>query len=219
MTLYKGSQKIQDTGSYGVYKGSQAIRKIYKGSELVYLYSPFEPEEVLISESSGITKTISLPQGKYYVEIVGGGGRGSYGQAGYWQERYGGGSGSRWSATVTVTKDNHTIKMECGGGVGSPSKLTIDDTLVATAGGGGTPTAGSVTVGSTTITNIAFSDITSLSGNQGGYTFTVEGTSTGNAASVASQGQYGQGAASGNGIGEDYNRRLGWIYLKFIKAI
>lgn len=219
MTLHKGSQKIQNIGRFGVYKGSQAIRKIYKGSELVYLYSPFEPEDILINFSESKTVTQALPQGQYYVEIVGGGGRGSYGQAGYWQERYGGGSGSRWSATITVTKDNHTIKMECGGGVGSPSKLTIDDILVATAGGGGTPTAGSVTAGSTTITNIAFSDITSLSGNQGRYTFTVEGTYTGNAASVASQGQYGQGAGSGNGYGEDYNRRLGWIYLKFIKAI
>lgn len=42
--IYKGNAKIKDTGSFGVYKGSQAIRKIYKGSELVYLYSPFEPE-------------------------------------------------------------------------------------------------------------------------------------------------------------------------------
>jgi hypothetical protein len=217
--IYKGNAKIKDTGSFGVYKGSQAIRKIYKGSELVYLYSPFEPEEVLINFSESKTVTQALPQGKYYVEIVGGGGTGSYGQAGYWQERYGGGSGARWSATVTVTNDNHTIKMECGGGVGSPSKLTIDDTLVATAGGGGTPTAGSVTAGSTSITNIAFSDITSRSGNQGGYTFTVEGTSTGNASSVASQGQYGQGAASSNSVGTDYNRKLGWIYLKFIEAV
>jgi hypothetical protein len=217
--IYKGNAKIQDTGAYGIYHGSTPIRKVYHGSELEYIYSPYSPDDVLINFSESKTVTQALPQGKYYVEIVGGGGTGSYGQAGYWQERYGGGSGARWSATVTVTNDNHTIKMECGGGVGSPSKLTIDDTLVATAGGGGTPTAGSVTAGSTSITNIVFSDITSRSGNQGGYTFTVEGTSTGNAASVASQGQYGQGAASGNGIGQDYNRKLGWIYLKFVEAV
>ena len=217
--IYKGNTKIQDTGSFGVYKGSQAIRKIYKGSELVYLYSPFEPEDILINFSESKTVTQSLPQGQYYVEIVGGGGRGSYGQAGYWQERYGGGSGSRWSATINVTGENHTISMSCGGGVGQASTLDIDSVRVATAGGGGTPTAGSVTAGSTSIANVAFSDIVSRNGNQGAYTFTVEGTSTGNAASVASQGQYGQGAASGNGIGQDYNRKLGWIYLKFIKAI
>ena len=93
------------------------------------------------------------------------------------------------------------------------STLTIDGALVATAGGGGTPGGGSVTTGSTSITNITFSDIISKSGNQGAYTFTVEGTSTGNAASVASRGTYGQGAASGNGIGEGYQRKAGWIYL------
>ena len=38
MTLYKGSQKIQDTGSYGVFKGSQPIGAIYKGNEKVYLF-------------------------------------------------------------------------------------------------------------------------------------------------------------------------------------
>lgn len=38
MTLYKGSQKIRDTESYGVYKGSQPIVAIYKGSQKVYLF-------------------------------------------------------------------------------------------------------------------------------------------------------------------------------------
>lgn len=36
--LYKGSQKIQDTGSYGVYKGSQPIGAIYHGTDKVYLF-------------------------------------------------------------------------------------------------------------------------------------------------------------------------------------
>lgn len=36
--LYKGNSKIQDTGSYGVYHGSDPIRVIYHGSEKVYLY-------------------------------------------------------------------------------------------------------------------------------------------------------------------------------------
>lgn len=38
MTLYKGNDKIRDTGSYGVYKGSQPIGAIFKGSEKVYLF-------------------------------------------------------------------------------------------------------------------------------------------------------------------------------------
>ena len=36
MTLYKGSQKIRDTGTYGVYHGRIPIRSIYHGSDLVY---------------------------------------------------------------------------------------------------------------------------------------------------------------------------------------
>lgn len=214
-SLYYGTQRIKDSSSYGVYKGTQAIRRIYKGSTLVYLYNPYEPDEVLINVSASQTVTHELPQGRYYVEIVGAGGTGSYGQAGYWQERYGGGSGARFSATLNVTGDDHSLTMVCGGGVGSNSTLTIDNVLVATAGGGGTPTKGSVS-SNLTVLNIAFSDVTAVNGNQGSYTFTVEGTSTGNAASVASQGNYGQGAASGNGIGQDYNRKIGWIYLKYL---
>jgi hypothetical protein len=38
MTLYKGSQKIKDTNSYGVYKGSTPIGAIYKGSQKVYIF-------------------------------------------------------------------------------------------------------------------------------------------------------------------------------------
>lgn len=37
--LYKGSDKIRDEGSYGVYHGSDPIAAIYKGSELVYLFN------------------------------------------------------------------------------------------------------------------------------------------------------------------------------------
>lgn len=36
--LYKGSQKIRDTNSYGVYKGSTPIGAIFKGSEKVYMF-------------------------------------------------------------------------------------------------------------------------------------------------------------------------------------
>ena len=36
--IYKGNTKIRDTGSYGVYHGSDPIAAIYKGSEKVYLF-------------------------------------------------------------------------------------------------------------------------------------------------------------------------------------
>lgn len=38
MTLYKGSQKIRDTGDYGVYHGSEPIGAIYHGNDLVYIF-------------------------------------------------------------------------------------------------------------------------------------------------------------------------------------
>lgn len=38
MELYKGSQKIQDTGSYGIYHGSTPIGAVYKGSDKVYIF-------------------------------------------------------------------------------------------------------------------------------------------------------------------------------------
>lgn len=38
MTLYKGNAKIQDTGSYGVFKGSQPIGAIYKGNDKLYMF-------------------------------------------------------------------------------------------------------------------------------------------------------------------------------------
>lgn len=218
VSLYHGDNKIKDRTNYGVYKGSKAIRQIYKGSELVYQYHPYDPDEVLINVSASQTVTHALPQGQYYVEIVGAGGTGSYGQAGYWQERYGGGSGARFSATLNVKGDEHSLTMVCGGGVGSNSTLTIDNVLVATARGGGTPTAGTVT-SDLVVSDVTFSNVVSRNGNQGNRTFTVEGTYTGNAASVASQGNYGQGAGSGNGYGQDYNRKIGWIYLKYIGVL
>ena len=38
MVLYKGSQKIEDIESYGVYKGSTPIVAIYKGSQKLYIF-------------------------------------------------------------------------------------------------------------------------------------------------------------------------------------
>lgn len=214
--IYKGNDKIQDTGSFGVYKGSQAIRKIYKGSELVYLYSPFEPNEVLISESSGITKTISLPQGKYYVEVVGAGGIDAYGQEGYWARRRGGASGARFSATIDVTGDNHTISMTCGASYGASSTLNIDGVTVATARGGGNYTDVGTVSTNLNVLGVSFSGTTSKNGNAGEETYVYGGGgSPSGGASVSSLGNYGHGQ-SNNPQGQYTN---GVIYLKFVEAI
>jgi len=217
MTLYKGSQKIKDTGAYGIYHGSTPIRKVYHGSELEYIYSPYSPDTVLINFSSNTTQTATLPQGRYYIEIVGSGGVDAYGQEGYWARRRGGASGARFSATIDVINDNHTISLKCGASYGANSTLTIDNTLVATAGGGGNYTSvGTVTIGSTSITNISFSNTTSVNGNAGQETFIYGGGgSPSGGASVSTLGNYGHGQ-SNNPTGQYTN---GLIYLKFVEAI
>lgn len=216
MTLYKGSQQIKDTGSFGVYKGSQAIRKIYKGSELVYLYSPFNPNTVLIYYSSSTTQSRSLPQGQYYVEVVGAGGVDAYGQEGYWARRRGGASGARFSATIDVTGDNHTISMTCGASYGASSTLNIDGVTVATAGGGGNYTNVGTVSTNLSVSGVSFSGTTSINGNAGQETYVYGGGgSPSGGASVSSLGNYGHGQ-SNNPQGQYTN---GVIYLKFIKAI
>lgn len=78
VALYKGNAKIRDIGNFGVFYGNNPIRQVFKGSELVYQYHPFEPQSIIINKSESITVEHSLPQGRYYVECVGGGGGSSY---------------------------------------------------------------------------------------------------------------------------------------------
>jgi hypothetical protein len=215
--IYKGNVKIQDTGAYGIYHGSTPIRKVYHGSELEYIYSPYSPDDVLINFSESKTVTQALPQGKYYIEIVGSGGVDAYGQEGYWARRRGGASGARFSATIDVTNDNHMITLKCGASYGASSTLTIDDTLVATAGGGGNYTSiGTVTIGSTSITNISFVETESVNGKAGEETFIYGGGgSPSGGATVSTLGNYGHGQ-SNNPTGQYTN---GLIYLKFVEAV
>lgn len=67
MTLYKGSQQIRDTGSYGVYKGSTPIGAIYKGSQKVYQFH----RELTFNPSSGL-QTYKVPSwvSKIHVDCV-----------------------------------------------------------------------------------------------------------------------------------------------------
>ena len=67
MTLYHGSNKIKDRNEFGVFYGNRAIKKIYKGSTLVY-------EVGTIFETTTGSKTVALPEGDYYLILVGGGG-------------------------------------------------------------------------------------------------------------------------------------------------
>lgn len=79
MTLYKGNSKIKDRGSFGVYAGSQPIKKIYHGSTLVYEYESYDPDEVVLNITNS-TQTITLKRGVYDLCITGGGKYGGLGE-------------------------------------------------------------------------------------------------------------------------------------------
>lgn len=233
MTLYKGSQQIRDIGNFGVFYGNNPIRQIFKGSELVYQYHPFEPQSIIINKSESITVEHSLPQGRYYVEVVGAGGSGKYRQGGYFAMVYAGGSGARFSAEISVKGDNHTISMVCGAGGqradGGNSSFSIDGVTVATGGGGkrGWPDSSPTQIGyggtvssNTNIPNVVFSSVTSLNGNTGQHSDNAGTSKKYGGASVASTGTYGKGAdASSSTAGSGVAGNNGWIFLKYLGAI
>lgn len=228
VSLYHGSNKIRDRSEFGVYCGNQPIYSIFKGSQLVYQYHPFEPEEALVNQTSG-TKTITIPRGLYYLEVVGGGGWGNSGDAGYTTGSAGGGSGARFSANISIY-DDITLVFSCGeAGSGSSvnggvSTLTINGTTVCTCGGGvyGNPYyqtgVGGTVTSNTSISGVAFSNVTNRNGNDGARSDnTTWGWVAQGGASVASTGTYGQGASSSRSAGAS-GSVSGWIYLKYVGA-
>lgn len=227
--IYKGNAKIRDIGNFGVFYGNNPIRQVFKGSELVYQYHPFEPQSIIINKSESITVEHDLPQGRYYVECVGGGGRGKYGQAGWFAQVGTGGSGARFSANMQVT-GNHSLKMVCGvtskTSSGTASTLTIDNILVANAGGGvGTDGGGRGGVGgtvssNTSVSGITFSNVVNRNGNNGNYNGDAGHSTVKGAASVASTGNYGASSDANTGNAAHGVAGVnGWIYLKYLGAI
>lgn len=65
--LYKGSDKIKDSGDYGVYHGSNPIAAVYKGSQKVYL---FKRELTFNASSSFQTYTVPQYVSKIHVDCV-----------------------------------------------------------------------------------------------------------------------------------------------------
>lgn len=229
MTLYKGNSKIKDRGSFGVYAGSQPIYSIYKGSELVYQWNPYDPGEAVINRSDGSTVTMTIKRGLYYVEVVGAGGAAKHMQINQYAFINAGGSGARFSANINFLGDI-TITMSCGAAGqttdGGDSTLAINGNLIATAGGGkrGWPDKNEIGYGGTvtanpTATGVVFSNVTTINGNEGDHTSSAGSRTIEGGASVASQGTYGKGA-SANWHDAPHGKagENGWIYLKYIGA-
>ena len=55
-SLYHGSTQIRDHSQFGVYYGSQPIEKIYHGTDLVYLFQPYDSDEILTQFARNICR-------------------------------------------------------------------------------------------------------------------------------------------------------------------
>lgn len=81
MTLYKGNTKIRDTGSYGVYHGSDPFGAIYKGSQKLYI---FQKQTSWQAGTNLAEYTVPSYVTKLHVDCVAsrGGGNGTNGKGG-----------------------------------------------------------------------------------------------------------------------------------------
>lgn len=210
-SLYHGNQLIKETGdgsSYGIYKGDQPIRAIYKGSDRVYL---FKRSQTWQAGTTLAAFTVSNDVTKLQVDCVGSQGT---------TFRGAGGKGGRVQCVLTVSP-NQTIYVTVGG-VGASQNTAvynaadirtnnsgITDTAslnsrLVVAGGGGSGTYGNVTGG-------AGGGLTGGNGgNQQGHAGTAKGgtqTDGGAAASAeafatnGSKGKFGLGGNGGGGAG------------------
>ena len=208
--IYKGSQLIKK-----VYKGGQEVKRIYKGSTLIWMPDPYNPGTVLVnlSAASSAEQSVSLAEGVYKLELVGGGGGGG----GYFVDAKGRhiqyASGASGGALVAELKlGAGTYKYRCGaagnagaqnvsGTAGTASYFkNADGSAQATAGGGGNgiwntdfsviPSGGTVTVSGF---NVA-ATLLSKQGNPGNPRVQYSSDDTAGGASVYEP--YGKGGGS-----------------------
>lgn len=197
--LYKGSNKIQDTGAYGVYVGNIPIDRIYKGSEKVYQYHPYTPGQVLFFVTGQAQETITLPFGVYNLAVTGGGGNGAFTPAGGYVFSASGGAGATWEGTFYIP-NTATLVLFAGGAV-EASYINVNGARFITAGNGGNGgygdggAGGVLTVASTSVLqNITPNEETTGNGTAGyGY--------PGGTNSVSSKSSYGWGSSTGYNTG------------------
>lgn len=140
MTLYVGSNKIKDTGVHGVYVGSTPIKAIYNGSQLVYQYNSYEPQQILVNISGTASTNITFKRGVYYIRAQGAGGGG--GRNGYFGNGQGGGSGAGFEGYIYVKRDLGEVSVSTGiGGTeaydGNPGTDTVVGSIMTLGGGKG----------------------------------------------------------------------------------
>ena len=211
MTAYIGNKKISQEGDYGVYGNNKPVVEIYKGSNLIYRWNPFVPQEVVINSSTteGITKTIELNKGYYEIEITGSG------SSAYWY----------W-----IHIGNPSIAASDGGFPGASVHGTIQIlkkasyTFIGAAssgsGGYGSRASGKASYLKCNDTNTDFIIANGGSGSNGTSSLTINTAYMRNVSLVqdnSSPHDWGKGASGGGG-GSTYAGAggNGGVYLKYI---
>lgn len=204
MTLHIGSDNIVD-----IRYGNQKIKKVYKGSDLVWGYVP---GKVLFETSVAGTYTLYVKcRCKLEIWAVGGGSGGCHRlQAttaqNWWYDNFSGGSGGYIHGVKEVYAGTYTLKVGAGGPGGNAGNNAGGNTTVfgETAGGGTSSGWKYVGSGGTNTTTLS----QSVKGNNG------IGSSTGysdptNAGGASVYGGYGAGGNSHDSPG-------GSGYLKIV---
>lgn len=187
------------------------VRRVYKGSQLIWGY---DPSEVIFQSSTPGTYIVDIATSGYYnVAVVGGGSGGAYVYSSKFSDgRASGGSGAGFVGIVYLTAGVHTIKVGAGGsgkayesnGQSSATSTAgeqsaIDSIIVANGGGsakarirGASQTAGS---GGTLSYDSSKVQSYSLAKNGNAGTTIYESNITGGASVY---GGYGKGGNAGN---------------------
>lgn len=133
MTVYKGSNKIRDRSTFGIYKGNRPIKRIYKGSKLVYQFESYDPSTTLVNITNGQTATVTLKKGVYQLYAAGGGGSASqWGDGGYIWAR-GGCSGGAVEGTFYLSEPK-TFVCSAGTQTGGTAGTTPNNTTITING-------------------------------------------------------------------------------------
>ena len=214
MTLYRGNQFIRDTVTHGVYHGSTPIKEIYKGSELVYQWHPYNPGTLIYNITGEATRTINLPFGVYRLDITGGGGNyhGPWAAGGYyfWAT---GGSGATFEGLIYLPNGGSMV-LYAGGNV-QESYVNFNGSRLITAGNGTSGRTAHAGEGGTltrnTLSGIQYLTVyKSVDGNDGKVT--PSGTASG-AESTSSYG-WGMGQYTTTGKIQQGGFRLEFIRRK-----
>lgn len=216
MTLYAGSDKIRDTDSYGVYKGSQPIRAIYKGSQKLYWQ-----QLTTTFNASGSFQVYTVPANvtKLMIDCVASKGL-NFGS-------YSGGSGGRVQCILNVTP-NQTLYIYVGAtgtstmsavynasdirtnNSGVTDNTSLNSRLIVAGGGGNAAKSANGGAGGSLIGGNGGSGNGTGTATGGTQTAGGQHASASAFASNGSDGTFGLGGNGGNGNAKGGAGGAGW---------